>query len=65
MNLVKHYIKEVVSEEPYEYKKTKELNEDFVKVTVIVDCYGSAGEHTVIHHKEDWEKIQKLGYYWG
>lgn len=72
MNLLEHYIKEVISVEDV----TKEW-EDFIRkdtpnfvetdpmleVKMLVNCYGNINETTKWFHKSEWDKIQEQGYY--
>lgn len=57
MNLLEHYIVEVISVE--EIKGHKEL----VYVDMIVDCYGSVYRTSSIFRINDWKEAQEKGYY--
>ena len=73
MNLLEHYIKEIISVEDV----TKEWedfmrkddpnfieNDPMLKVEMIVSCYSNM-IYGIIKtlHKSEWDKIQKQGYY--
>ena len=72
MNLLEHYIKEVISI----VDVTKEW-EDFIRkdipnfvetnpmleVKMLVNCYGNIEETIKRLHKSEWDKIQEQGYY--
>lgn len=57
MNLLEHYIKKIVSEEPWEKDKR------WIRVTVDVDCWGNKSRMTTVFSKEVWEKAKKRGYF--
>lgn len=63
MNLLEHYIKEVISVEPYTAEWTKEFDAEFLKIKVVVECYGTIEERETVERKEEWEKIKKRGYF--
>ena len=75
MNLLEHYIKEIISVEDV----TKEWedfmrkddpnfveNDSMLKVEMIVSCYYSNMIYGTIKilHKSEWDKIQEQGYYY-
>lgn len=57
MNLVEHYIIEVVSEKQYKGK--------FVIATVKTNCYGCIKENKHMATKEQWEREKIQGYFLG
>ena len=73
MNLLEHYIKEIISVEDV----TKEWedcmrkddpnfveNDPMLKVEMIVSCYSNMIYGTIkTLHKSEWYKIQEQGYY--
>ena len=73
MNLLEHYIKEIISVEDV----TKEWenfmrkddpnfveNDPMLKVEMIVSCYSNMIYGTIKPlHKSEWDKIQEQGYY--
>lgn len=63
MNLLEHYIVEVISVEPYTAEWTKKFDNEFLKIKVVTDCYGNVKEHETVESKDKWEKIKKQGYF--
>ena len=72
MNVLEHYIKEVISVEDVteEWEKCmQEEDSNFVEtdpmlqVAIIVNCYGQTTVTTKMFHKSEWDKIQEQGYY--
>ena len=73
MNLLEHYIKEIISVEDV----TKEWenfmrkddpnfveNDPMLKVEMIVSCYSNMIYGTIkTLHQSEWDKIQEQGYY--
>lgn len=72
MNLLEHYIKEVISVEDV----TKEW-EDFIRkdtpnfvetdpmleIKILINCMGIEEYNILWYHKSEWDKIQEQGYY--
>ena len=58
MNLLEHYIKEILSEE-----QVQKYGKDWAKVRLIVNCYGIVEEKTELFLYEDWITIKTQGYY--
>lgn len=58
MNLLEHYIKEILSEE-----QVQMYGKNWAKVRLIVNCYGVVEETTQLFLYEDWQKIKEQGYY--
>ena len=58
MNLLEHYIKEILSEE-----QVQKYGKNWAKVRLIVDCYGVVEETTELFLYEDWQKVKGQGYY--
>ncbi len=59
MNLLEHYIKDIIKEE-----KVERDGVVYYRVELIIDCYGT--EHrTEIFPEIEWETAKKLGYYMG
>ena len=58
MNLLEHYIEEILSEE-----QVQKYGRNWVKVRLIVDCYGVVEEKTEIFPYEKWQKVKEQGYY--
>lgn len=63
MNLLKHYIDKIISEDFIINPNNN--NKEYYKVKMIVDCYGSKSETTQIFSVDDWEVIKQKGYYMG
>jgi hypothetical protein len=63
LNLLEHYIKEIISEEPFESDWTKKMGKKFIKIKVIVDCYGNIQERETIEEKEHWKEIKQRGFF--
>ena len=73
MNLLEHYIKEVISvedvTEEWENFMRKDdpnfvENDPMLKVEMIVSCYSSMIYETIkTLHKSEWDKIKEQGYY--
>lgn len=62
MNLIEHYIQEILSEKieinPY-------TNKPCYVVKMITDCCGCISEVNTIFDAEEWKQIKKQGYYLG
>ncbi|MEK5060505.1 hypothetical protein BK126_04545 [Paenibacillus sp. FSL H7-0326] len=63
MNLLEHYIKEIVSVEPYEEDWTKEFDKKFLKVVVVVNCYGVVETRGTVVTENEWEIAKERGYF--
>lgn len=61
MNLLEHYIKEVVCVSQAERKSW--MKEDYVDAALVVDCYGRVEHLTIRVPESEWEEIKKKGYY--
>jgi hypothetical protein len=62
MNLIEHYIQEILSEK---IKVNPYTNKPCCVVKMIVDCYGNVSEVNSIFDVEEWEQVKKQGYYLG
>ena len=65
MNLLEHYIKEVISIEEFKINETWAEEIDFVKVKFITDCHGNIRTEERIFKVHQWNSIAKVGYYMG
>ena len=65
MNLLKHYIKEVISIEETEIDETWAKGFDFVKVKMITDCHGEIRTEEKIFTVLEWNHVVRIGYYLG
>lgn len=72
MNLLEHYIKEIISVEDVtkeweKYMQEKDPNfietNPMLEVKMLVNCYDNIEETIKRLHKSEWDKIQKQGYY--
>lgn len=62
MNLVEHYIQEILSEK---IKVNPYTNKPCYVVKMVTDCCGNVSEINSIFDVEEWEHIKKQGYYLG
>ena len=58
MNLLEHYIEDILSEE-----QVQKYGKNWAKVRLVVNCYGVFEEKTELFRYEDWQKIKAQGYY--
>lgn len=66
MNLLEHYIKEVVSVEDVTNKYPEIfdiVNEPIYEIKLIVNCYGNKQTVQVMWHKTEYETNLQRGYY--
>lgn len=63
MNILEHYIVEVISVEPCTAEWTEKFEKEFVRIKVVTDCYGNIKQRETVESKEDWEKIKERGYF--
>ena len=72
MNVLEHYIKEVISVEDVTEEWEKYMQEKYpnfiendpmLQISMIINCYGQTEGTTKMFHKSQWEKIQEQGYY--
>lgn len=63
MNLLENYIKEIISVEPYEEEWTKKFDKKFLKVIVVVECYGIVETRDTVVSEEEWETAKERGYF--
>ena len=57
MNLLEHYIKEVIS------IKDLDIFESLIEVKVLCDCWGDKRIYTHVTTRENWERELKQGYF--
>lgn len=60
MNLLEHYIDEIISEQ--KIQNPKDGNEYYM-VNAIVDCYGQKEQIKKLFLIEEWEQVKAKGYY--
>ncbi|WP_211746366.1 hypothetical protein [Paenibacillus sp. Marseille-Q4541] len=63
MNLLENYIEEIISVEPYEEEWTKEFDKKFLKVVIVVDCYGIVETRDTVVSEEEWGTAKDRGYF--
>ena len=73
MNLLEHYIKEIISVEDVtkEWEKYMQEEEDpnfietdpMLEIKVLVNYMGVEEYNILWYHKSEWDKIQEQGYY--
>lgn len=59
MNLLEHYIREVIKET----KRKTQHGTDIVEVEMVIDCYGITERTTHIFLPGEWEQAKAQGYY--
>ena len=62
MNLLEHYIREIISIEETVINEKWAKGLEFVKVKMIVDCNGLIEEVERLFTKIEWEMATKAGY---
>lgn len=60
MNLLEHYIKEVIKVTEC---KNKTGTQKYLKVNMVCDCYGVTEQTTHWFLPSEWEQAKKDGYY--
>lgn len=60
MNLLEHYIDEVISEQKIQ---NPENGREYYRVKAIVDCYGQKEQINRIFTIDEWEQSKVKGYY--
>lgn len=63
MNILEHYILEVLSVEDYVEPWAIEKELDLIEVTMVVNCYGQVNTAKRVYVKSTWEFDKKRGYY--
>lgn len=59
MNLLEHHIDRVINEE----KCISPHGTEYIKVTMLVDCYGVKEQTEELFLPSEWKKTKKNGYY--
>lgn len=62
MNILEHYIDEIISEQNVQ---NPENGNEYYRVNAIVDCYGTKEQINRLFMIDEWEKAKKQGYYMG
>ena len=60
MNLLEHYIDEIISEEKIQ---NPENGEEYYRITAVVDCYGRKEVKSSLFTVDEWKQAKKDGYY--
>lgn len=60
MNLLEHYIDEIISEKKIQNPYN---GNGYYRVNAIVDCYGHKEEVTKTFLIDEWKKVKEQGYY--
>lgn len=73
MNLLEHYIKEIISVEDVtkeweKYMQEKDSNfietDPMLEIKILINCMSVYEEYNILWcHKSEWDKIQEQGYY--
>lgn len=63
MNLLKHYIEEIILEKPYKADWTKQHKDKFVEVEMIVNVYGGLSSEHKIFTVDKWKEVKEKGFY--
>ena len=70
MNMLEHYIVEILEKRPLNEKESSWAKaagrdpEDYIYVKWIYNCYGAKQTTDGYYVKSDWEKIEINGYAW-
>lgn len=64
MNILEQYIERIISEKAYKEEWTKAYNDKFVRVNMIVNCYGSKSEVNKIFTVDKWKEVKEQGFYY-
>ncbi len=68
MNLLEHFLVEVIKIEKFDEDWTEEYwakDKDWLWVTATFACYGRKDTHRRVYSREQWDNIVKQGYYLG
>lgn len=60
MNLLEHYIVEIISEQKIQ---NPEDGREYYRVNAIVDCYGCEEQINNLFTIDEWEQVKAKGYY--
>lgn len=60
MNLLEHYIDEIISEQKIQ---NPENGREYYRVNAIVDCYGQKEQINRIFLIDEWEQAKAKGHY--
>lgn len=60
MNLLEHYIEEIINEEKVQSPKSGKW---YYRVNAIVNCYGAKEQINSLFLIDEWEQAKAKGYY--
>jgi hypothetical protein len=60
-NLLEHYIKEIKSIEEVPHEDW--MNQKYLNVTLVANCYGDEREYKRWFGAEEWEKVKEQGHF--
>nr|DAD56829.1 MAG TPA: hypothetical protein [Caudoviricetes sp.] len=63
MNLLEHYIEEVVLEKPFKADWTKQHKDKFVEIEMIVNVHGGLSSAHKIFTVDKWKEVKEKGFY--
>ena len=63
MNLLEHYIKEIISVEDLRIDEEWAKGKSYVKVKMVISCYGHIETVERISTKKEWIEAESNGYY--
>jgi hypothetical protein len=61
MNLLEHYIKEIISVEDVPHEDW--MNKKYLKVKLVANCYGDIRQYERWFGEEEWGKVKEQGYF--
>lgn len=61
MNILEHYIEEVISVE--EVPRQEWMDQKYLNVKLVANCYGCVQEYERLFGENEWKKIQEQGYF--
>ena len=65
MNILEHYIEEVIKTRPYEEEWTKNYDKKFFEIELISNCYGRREKRKMIWSENEMKANIERGFYWG
>ena len=63
MNLLEHYIEEVILEKPFKADWTKQHKDKFIEVEMIVNTHGGLSSAHKIFTVDKWKEVKEKGFY--
>lgn len=65
MNMLEHHIERIISVKAYKEDWTKDYDDKFVRVELIVNVYGSKSNVFKVFTESKWNEVKEDGYYMG